>query len=181
MTTTGTTRVRHAALPLAVLALLAAGCGTHRAGEEAAAAAPSRSAAQDLPCPSESPAPPHRSTADTPPADHYAENNGFKVPLPLHGKARCEGRAAAERIKSALETLRTRGDFSPASTRSALVRLGHPADRIRVSENGTTGVAFLVDTAPLCLEGTMSPDSVSADAFAGYPDHTGCEQPRGGH
>ncbi|GAA2716749.1 hypothetical protein GCM10010315_28440 [Streptomyces luteosporeus] len=179
-------------LPVAVLAVLAAGCGTERAGSDAAGAGASPSAAAvpgaaaDFPCPGESPLPAPRSTSGSSapqgaPPDHYAENHGFKVPLPLHGQKRCEGLAAAGHVKGALEPLRGRGDFAPEDTRRALVALGYPAEKVRSYQNGTTGVGFLVDAASLCLEGTMSSVSIRAEAFGGYPDGTGCEPPRGGH
>ncbi|MEV4433145.1 hypothetical protein [Streptomyces sp. NPDC049585] len=192
MTRIKATRARLGVLPVAVLAVLAAGCGTERAGSDAAGAKASpsasaaASAAADFPCPGESRLATPRSTSGSstpegPPADHYAENHGFKVPLPLHGQKRCEGLAAAGRVKGALEPLRGRGDFAPESTRRALIALGYPAEKVRSYQNGATGVGFLVDAASLCLEGTMSSGSIRAEAFGGYPDGTGCEPPRGGH
>ncbi|MFI9723983.1 hypothetical protein ACIHFE_30775 [Streptomyces sp. NPDC052396] len=117
----------------------------------------------------------------TPPTDHYAENNGFKFPLPLHGQRRCEGLAAAKRIETALEPLRRRGDFSVGSARSTLIRLGYPAGKVRVHQDGSPGISFLIDTTAICLEGTMNPSSARADSFGGYPDHFGCDVPSGGH
>lgn len=192
MTTIRTTGVRPGMLPIAVLAVLAVGCGTHRAGDDAGGAGPSRTAPAtpstpvDFRCPGEDPSPAAPTTADTsgqagPPTDHYAENHGFMVPIPLHGRRRCEGLAAVRRIERALEPLRERGDFDPASTRGALMGLGYSAGNVQSSQNGPTGVGFLVDASPLCLEGTMDRASTKADAFAGYPDHTGCDRPSGGH
>ncbi len=176
---------------VAALAVLAAGCGTKRADEAGGAAAPSpsvtvRGAPTDFPCPGETPtrAPTPSASAGAPsgpPPDHYAENHGFKVPLPLHGQPRCDGLDAAGRIKGALEPLRTRGDFTPESTRGLLTGLGYPADKVKASENGPAGVSFLVDASGLCLEGRMSSAGTTVEAFAGYPDGTGCEAPRGGH
>ncbi|MCQ4083520.1 hypothetical protein NGB36_23715 [Streptomyces sp. RB6PN25] len=192
MTMIRTTGVRRGMLLIAVLAMLAAGCGTHRPGDNAGADGPSRTAAAtpstpvDFPCPGESPtlAPP--TTADAPgpaapPTDHYAENHGFMVPLPLHGRHRCDGLAAAGRVEGALEPLRERGDFDPESTRNALTQLGYPARKVQTYQNGPTGVSFLIDAFPLCVEGTMNRASTLADAFAGYPDHSGCDRPTGGH
>ncbi|MCG6494117.1 hypothetical protein [Kitasatospora sp. A2-31] len=184
-------------VPAAVVALvvLVAGCGTQRAGEAAGAGAgggPTRTATAgpaaplDPPCPGEVPTPASTltSTGSAPnPAlgDHYAENNGFKVPLPLHGQRRCEGLAAEARIKSALEPLRQRRDFTPESSRNALTALGYAAARVQVHENGPTGISFLVDASPLCLEGRMDAAATRTESFGGYPDHTGCDVPSGGH
>lgn len=187
-----TTGVRLGMLPMAVLAMLAAGCGTHRPGDNAGADGPSRTAAAtpstpvDFPCPGESPTPTPPTTADTsgpaaPPTDHYAENHGFMVPFPLHGQHRCDGLAAVGRVEGALEPLRKRGDFSPESTRDALTGLGYSTGNVQSYQNGPTGVSFLIDAFPLCVEGTMSRDVTQADAFGGYPDHPGCDRPTGGH
>ncbi|MGW2815809.1 hypothetical protein [Streptomyces sp. NPDC001415] len=186
--------VRFGMLPMAVLGILAAGCGTQRAGEAAGPGTPSRSASAaatpstpvDLPCPGESPthAQPKAPGASGPsvqPGDHYAENHGFMEPIPLHGQKRCDGLAAVARIRHALEPLRKRGDFDPASTRNALTHLGYATGKVRSYQDGPTGVGFLIDASPMCLEGTMSSRDTKADAFGGYPDHFGCDQPRGGH
>lgn len=202
MTMTRVAGGRRVMLPVAVLAVLVSGCGTDRPGDGAnagggapsrpASAAPGRPA--DFPCPGESPAP--RSTPDAtpkptetvrasgpaaPPTDHYAENHGFRVPLPLHGQRRCEGLAAVRRIEHALEPLRRHGDFDPARTREALTGLGYPAGKVRSYQDGPEGVGFLIDAAALCLEGAMHSGAVRADAFGGYPDHSGCDVPSGGH
>ncbi|MCX4575884.1 hypothetical protein OHB41_22335 [Streptomyces sp. NBC_01571] len=200
MTVIRTTGARFGMVPMvvpAVLAVLAVGCGTQRAGDEAGAAGPSRagvtpsaavtpSAPVDFRCPGESPKPtptrtPSTSGPATPPTDHYAENHGFMVPFPLHGQERCEGLAAIARIKGALEPLRERGDFVPESTRDALTGLGYPASKVRTYQNGSTEVGFLIDTYPLCVEGGMNRVSTQADAFGGYPDHSACDRPSGGH
>ncbi|MEU0037394.1 hypothetical protein [Streptomyces sp. NPDC006333] len=197
MTVIRTTGVRFGMVPMvvpAVLAVLAVGCGTQRAGDEAGAAGvagPSRaavtpSAPVDFPCPGESPKPtptptPSTSGPATPPTDHYAENHGFMVPFPLHGQERCEGLAAIAGIKGALEPLRERGDFAPDSTLGALTGLGYPASKVRTYQDGPTGVGFLIDTYPLCVEGGMNRVSTQADAFGGYPDHSACDRPSGGH
>jgi hypothetical protein len=174
-----------------------AACGTHRPGDDAGADGPVRSAAAtpstpvDFPCPGESPTSAPPTTADTPdpsapagggpPTDHYAENHGFMVPIPLHGQRRCDGLAAVRRVTGALEPLRMRGDFDPEGTRSALTGLGYSAGKVQSYQNGPTGVSFLIDAFPLCVEGTMDRVSTRADAFAGYPDHPGCDRPTGGH
>ncbi|MFF2998552.1 hypothetical protein ACFVTC_28965 [Streptomyces sp. NPDC057950] len=198
MTVIRTTGVRLGTVPmvvlalLAVLAVLAVGCGTHRPGDEAGAEGPSGAAAAtpsapvDFRCPGESSAPTPTRTPDasgpaTPPTDHYAENHGFMVPFPLHGRERCEGLAAVARVEGALEPLRERGDFAPDSTRDALTGLGYPASKVRSYQNGPTGVGFLIDTFPLCVEGMMDRASTQADAFGGYPDHSACDRPSGGH
>ncbi|GGN79831.1 hypothetical protein GCM10011579_064730 [Streptomyces albiflavescens] len=140
----------------------------------------------DFRCPGESATPAAPTTAVTsvpaaPPTDHYAENHGFMVPFPLHGERRCEGLAAVGRVQRALEPLRERGDFDPESTRSALTGLGYAVGKVRSYQDGPTGVGFLIDAFPLCVEGTMDRKSTQADAFGGYPDHPGCDRPSGGH
>ncbi|WP_051370398.1 hypothetical protein [Streptomyces sp. 142MFCol3.1] len=192
MTKIRKTAVRSAMLPVAVLAVLVAGCGSQRPGDTTGAGAPSRTPAAtpskpaDFPCPGENPTPTPTPSASTsgpavPPTDHYAENHGFMVPIPLHGERRCEGLAVVRRVEDALEPLRRRGDFAPENTRSALTALGYSAGNVQSYQNGSTGVGFLIDASPLCVEGTMNLDSTKADAFAGYPDHTGCDRPSGGH
>ncbi|MFF1546707.1 hypothetical protein [Streptomyces sp. NPDC058291] len=192
MTKIGRPEILRAAPLLAALTLLAAGCGTERAGDVAGDGGPSRatattpSAPVDLPCPGESSAPSPSPSADpsgpaTPPTDHYAENHGFLVPLALHGKLRCDGLAAARRIERVLEPLRERGDFTPQSTLGALTGLGYAAGNVRSSQDGPTGVSFVIVARPLCLEGEMNRETTRADAFGGYPDGTDCEPPSGGH
>lgn len=200
MTTRKKTRARLGMLPLAVMVLLAAGCGTQRAGDTANAYRRSHptptgistpSAPADFPCPGEStkPAPATAPTAATtpsstvPPTDHYAENHGFRVPIPLHGQSRCDGLTAVGRVKRALEPLRRRGDFAPDHVRDALAGLGYSPGKVQAYQDGSAGAGFLIDigVSPWCVEGTMSSSSTQADAFGGYPDGTGCEPPSGGH
>ena len=189
MTKIRTSAGRLGMLSMALLAVLAAGCGTQRPGDDVAAGGPSRSAAPtpsapvDLPCPGESPTSAPATTARTPsptapPTDHYAENHGFRVPIPLHGRSRCQGLAAVARIEHALEPLRRHGDFDPESARKALIGLGYR--NVQSYGSGATGVGFLIDADPLCVEGTMSRDATRADAFGGYPDGTDCQPPSGG-
>ncbi|MEU1407298.1 hypothetical protein ABZ471_33985 [Streptomyces sp. NPDC005728] len=193
--TTGT-GARLAMAPVVVLAVLAAGCGTQKAGGDADAGGPPRTAVAtpsriaDYACPGESPTPtptPSQSTATpsptAPPTDHYAENHGFMVPFPLHGKARCQGLAAIGRVQEALAPLRRRGEFQPESVRKVLAGLGYAGGQVQTYQNGSKGVGFLieVDDYPVCVEGEMSEAATKADAFGGYPDHTGCDQPSGGH
>ncbi|MEU0254623.1 hypothetical protein ABZ299_19405 [Streptomyces sp. NPDC006184] len=141
----------------------------------------------DFPCPGESPEPTAPTAASpsstVPPTDHYAENHGFDVPIPLHGQSRCAGLTAVRRVKSALEPLRRRGDFAPDNVRAALTGLGYSAGKVQAYQDGSARVGFLIDidASPWCVEGTMSSDSTKADAFGGYPDGTGCEPPSGGH
>lgn len=190
MTMIRTRAIRLGILPLAALAAFAAGCGTQTANGAGAnvpsvpATAPSPSKPLDFPCPGESTTPAQPTTPDTtgpavPPTDHYAENHGFMVPFPLHGKSRCDGLAAVDRVKTALEPLSRRGDLDPASTRTALTALGYTDVESQVMGNGE--VTFLIDASPLCLEGTMNSHGSQVDAFGGYPDHTGCDRPSGGH
>ncbi|MFG2142932.1 hypothetical protein ACGFRG_01865 [Streptomyces sp. NPDC048696] len=193
MTMIRMTGIRRGTLPMAVLAVLAAGCGTQRSGDAADAYRKSHptptgistpSTPADFACPGESaPSTPTPTASVTPaPGDHYAENHGFRVPFELHGKHRCDGLAAIKRVKSALEPLRKRGDFTPEGTLSALTGLGYPAGKTRSYQDGS-GVGFLIeaDAWPVCVEGTMNSTATRADAFGGYPDHTGCETPSGGH
>ncbi|MFJ9442266.1 hypothetical protein ACIRRH_10385 [Kitasatospora sp. NPDC101235] len=194
MTTIRTRRGRLGIPALAALAVLAAGCGTKHVdtaqgagtGTPTKAATTTQGKPVDFPCPGETPTPiPTRTASPTaPPAlplDHYAENNGFKVPIPLHGQSRCDGLAAVQRIKEALEPLRMGNDYTPDSTRARLTGLGYPAEKVQVYENGRTTVGFIVQATGMCLTGTMIPDSTRAEAFSGYPDHNGCDVPRGGH
>ncbi|WP_079064481.1 hypothetical protein [Streptomyces sp. NRRL F-4489] len=197
MSMTKSTGVRVGVVPIAVLAFFAAGCGSERPGTETPAGSPSRAAAVepsrpgapkrqvDFPCPGETSGPtPSASAGPTgpagPPADHYAENHGFKDPIQLHGQRRCEGIAAVKRVKNALEPLRVRKSIDLESARRALASLGYPATGVEVTKV-EPGVSFLINASPLCIEGKVNPHFVEADAFGGYPDGTGCEPPRGGH
>ncbi|MFG3280451.1 hypothetical protein [Streptomyces sp. NPDC048111] len=168
--------------PLLVIARLVGPSRTARTGT----ATPSEPA--DIPCPGESrrptpPAPVTSPSSTVAPTDHYAENHGFRVPIALHGQSRCDGLALVGRVKNTLEPLRRHGDFAPANVRTALTRLGFAPGKVQTYGNGTSGVGFLIDigASPWCVEGTMGSDTTKADAFAGYPDGTGCEPPRGGH
>ncbi len=189
--------VRRGLLPVAapaLLALLVTGCGAERADDDTGARAPggavsarpsASGAPADVTCPGETPTPTPTATVEDPamhpPGDHYAENHGFMNPLPLRGQARCAGLAAAARIEEALEPLRTSGDFDPAHTRAALTRLGYDDAGLRVYPSGPTAVGFLIDDSGMCLEGAMNREATRTDAFGGYPDHTGCDRPSGGH
>ncbi|MFJ8824858.1 hypothetical protein ACIREE_24125 [Streptomyces sp. NPDC102467] len=184
-------------LPVVLLAVLAAGCGTqdgrNSAADEYRRTHPTPTAISSPPtpaehrCPGESPsptpsAPAASDGATAQPGDHYAENHGFRVPFALHGKQRCAGLTAVGRVRQALEPLRERGDFEVRSTRDALDRLDFPDGSVESYENGD-GVGFLVtvDDSPVCVEGTLSRVAVQANAFGGYPDHAGCDMPSGGH
>lgn len=193
MTMIRLTGMRRGMLPMAVLAVLAAGCGTQKSGDVGDAYRSSHptptgistpSTPTDFTCPGESPTPTPTATASVTaaPGDHYAENHGFRVPFELHGQHRCDGLAAVKRVKSALEPLRKHRDFAPEHTLSALTGLGYPTEKVRTYQDGS-GVGFLVeaDPWPVCVEGTMSGATTRADAFGGYPDHSGCETPSGGH
>ncbi|MFG2909088.1 hypothetical protein ACGF13_28970 [Kitasatospora sp. NPDC048286] len=195
MTTIRTRRGRLGIPALAALAVLAAGCGTRHVGagaQDAGTGTPTTAAtlAQgkpvDFPCPGETPTPTPTRTAGstaapTLPPDHYAENHGFKMPLPLRGQSRCDGLAAAQRVKEALEPLRMGNDYTPEGTRGRLAGLGYPAEKTNVYAVSRTAVRFLVEAPGMCLTGTMIPDSTRVEAFNGYPDHRGCDEPRGGH
>ncbi|MFF7990637.1 hypothetical protein ACFZDG_12725 [Kitasatospora xanthocidica] len=173
---------------VAALAVLAAGCGTTHVDAPGGTAAPTPAVTAvaatqgDYPCPGETPTrtpTPTASSAEAtgPVTDHYAENHAFKAPLPLHGERRCEGLEAVRRIKVALEPVRARHQVDPDGIRKALVGLGYPADKVKVQSGG----AFLIDATGLCLSGSTAGEATSVEAFAGYPDGTGCEEPRGGH
>ncbi|MFD8784686.1 hypothetical protein [Kitasatospora sp. NPDC059599] len=174
---------------VAALAVLAAGCGTEHVDAPGGAGAPPTTSAgavpggaADFPCPGETPtrtpAPSTSSAAPTgPPLDHYAENHAFKAPLPLHGRYRCDGLAAVRRIEAALEPVRAGWRADPETIRGALVGLGYPAGKVKVQPGGD----FLVDATGLCLSGSTSGGRTTVQAFAGYADGTGCEEPRGGH
>lgn len=161
-----------------VLAL--GGCGARQVGGAGGGRTPS--AVGEVVCPGETAAPVATAAstgAAVPPTDHYAENHGFMVPFPLHGQQRCDGLADVAKVKAVLEPIRARGDFDPASAQSALSTLGFTS--VRTYQNGPTGVGFVIDAAPLCVDGDMNRAETYAYAFGGYPDHPGCEQPSGGH
>ncbi|MFJ9818684.1 hypothetical protein ACIRU3_26205 [Streptomyces sp. NPDC101151] len=194
MTMIRTTGARAGVVPLVLLAVLTAGCGMRRAADDAGAGGPSQTAVatpsrpDGVPCPGESPTASPLPSTDSPSptaplTDHYAENHGFMVPFPLTGKRRCQGLAVVGRVQEALEPLRRRGEFKPESVRRALIGLGYSDGQVQTYQNGPTGVGFLieVDDHPLCVEGGMDRAKTEADAFGGYPDHTGCDQPSGGH
>lgn len=193
-------------LPVAALAMFAVGCGTEQSAADAYRSThPTPTGISQQPVPSDTPCPgetapptptpsqslptPTRSPDASGPAvpipDHYAENHGFMVPFPLHGQARCDGLKDAERIRVALEPLRTHGDFTAAHTVRALTGLGYAAGQVEVTQSGDAGVSFLVDastdSSTMCLEGSMNREATKTDTFGGYPDHTGCDQPSGGH
>ncbi|MFJ4411063.1 hypothetical protein [Streptomyces sp. NPDC088910] len=42
-------------------------------------------------------------------------------------------------------------------------------------------MGFVVDHTPICLKGALNTAVTEVDAFAGYADGTGCQQPKGGH
>ncbi|WP_262418177.1 hypothetical protein [Streptomyces sp. SP2-10] len=187
MNMNGAGPVRLGMLPVAMFAVLVAGCGTQRAGDVTTGGAPPTAAATpsvpaDHLCPGERPSPPPSSTptSTTPPTDHYAENHGFMVPFKLHGDRRCQGLAVVGRVKKALRPLREKGGFTPETVSHTITGLGY--SKVRTYADGS-GVGFLieVDDYPVCVEGAVSPVATEADAFGGYPDHTGCEQPSGGH
>ncbi|WP_237538502.1 hypothetical protein [Streptomyces sp. SID486] len=187
MMTNGAGRIWPRTLPVALLAVLAAGCGTQRAAEATAGDVPSQavttpSTPADHLCPGESPSPPAPSapTSSTPPTDHYAENHGFMVPFTLHGDRRCQGLAAVGRVRKALRPLREKGGFTLESVSHTIAGLGY--SKVRTYADGSA-VGFLieVDDYPVCVEGSVGPAETEADAFGGYPDTTGCEQPSGGH
>jgi hypothetical protein len=179
-----------------VAALALGGCGTKRAdgtgaaAPSASASAPSvsasPSASADALCPGEtasptptSTVPPEPNAGDGPP--NYADNHGFMVPIPLRGAERCEGLTQVRRVTAALDPLRDQADFATGHVRDRLIGLGYSPGSVTVSVNGPTGVSFLVDTGPICLDGTMDLATTRVDAFAGYPDSTGCTRPTGGH
>lgn len=186
-------------LPLLLAALPAlAGCGTQpyrvpvASAPSAPSAAPSApSAATPSPisdplCPGESRSPSASAPAagepgpgDGPP--NYADNNGFMVPFPLHGRQRCAGLAQVQRITTALQPLLAQHDFVPADTAARLVGLGYAADKVVAVQNGPTGVSFTVDLLPICLEGTLDRASVQAQAHGSYPDNNSCTPRQGGH
>lgn len=197
------------AVPTAVAALLLAGCGSEPAGAlgdastharptsasvstpadaTSPSSATSPSVPVNFPCPGESssPTPPTSAPADptAPPTDHYAENHGFREPIPLVGQSRCDGLKVTARIRTALEPLSRRGDFRPGDVRTALTGLGYPAGKVRAYQDGPTGVGFVIDigASPWCVQGMISRGVTEADAFGGYPDTGGgCEPRSGGH
>ncbi|MER7726113.1 hypothetical protein [Streptomyces sp. NPDC096323] len=199
MTTTGVTGAKFVMSALAAVAVLTAGgCGTQRAGDagdmyRSAYPTPTGisrpSAPADFRCPGESVSPDPTPTAPSsgpavPPTDHYAENHGFQDPFPLHGQSRCDGIAVVARVQKALEPLRERGDFTPEHARDVLTGLGYAPGAVEAHQSGPTGVGFLIyaDDSPLvCVEGTMNSATTEADAFGGYPDHSACDRPSGGH
>ncbi|SFF26277.1 hypothetical protein SAMN05216251_110180 [Actinacidiphila alni] len=178
---------------VAVLALVLSGCGTRTAdgtgaglpsGHPPVATSRAVTTPPEVLCPGETATPAPTATGLPEAGDgapHYAENNGFKIPLPLHGQPRCEGLAQARALTAALEPLRKKKDFGTGHVHDSIVGLGYDPAVVGVFQNGPTGVSFLVDHAPICLEGTMDLATTKVDAFAGYPDSTGCQRPTGGH
>ncbi|MFJ8627069.1 hypothetical protein ACIRD3_30110 [Kitasatospora sp. NPDC093550] len=179
---------------VAALAALAAGCGTQHVDAPSGAGRPSGgvtpaaatappSGSADFPCPGETPTRTPTPTASAPAptgpvTDHYAENHGFKAPLPLHGRRRCDGLDAAKRIKAALDPVRAAQRVDPDGIRTALLGLGYRAETVKVRSGGD----FLIEAATgLCLSGSTAGQATTVEAFAGYADGTGCEEPRGGH
>lgn len=194
----------------ALTALVLAGCGTTRVTTTAGTDTPAASAVSgastasakasasggpaDVRCPGETPSPSAAATgpatgaatgaADRPGQDappDYADNHAYQDAFPLLGQDRCKGVAEVKRIAAALEPLRTGRDFVPGDVQGRLAGLGYAPAKLRVYQNGSTGVGYTVDLAPVCLEGTMSLTEVRTVAHGGYPDGTGCSMPRGGH
>ncbi|MEY9968452.1 hypothetical protein ABIA33_006536 [Streptacidiphilus sp. MAP12-16] len=187
-------RVPLAAVPVLLVGVLAvSGCGTQRIATTRPSVLPAPVSATpaaippDPLCAGEKPSPVASGSRRPDPAagldapPNYADNHGFQVPFPLHGAARCQGRMAASRIDAAVDPLRRQRDFTPAAVMERLVALGYPANKVFVTQNGPTGVAFTLGSPPLCFDGRMDLDRVHTDAFGGYPDSGGCTMPQGGH
>ncbi|GAB2698824.1 hypothetical protein [Kitasatospora kifunensis] len=190
----GTTRVTTASSTGAPVPSAKASSGASAAAASvpaSASAAASASASAsgepaDVLCPGETPSPSAAASgsADRPDQDappNYADNHAFQDAFPLLGQDRCKGLAEVKRIAVALEPLRTAQDFVPGKVQDRLAGLGYTPSKLRVYQNGSSGVSYTVDLAPVCLEGTMSPTGVRTVAHGGYPDGTGCSMPRGGH
>lgn len=140
-------------------------------------------------CPGETPARtngtasarPDPAAGDGGPPD-WADNNAYRNPFPLTGPLRCEGLAAAQRIRTALDVLRVGHRIGLDAVRERLAALGYPDDQVTVLPNGDLSVDFTVDLYPrMCLEGSVGPSSTKAQAFGGYPDSTDCQPHPSGH
>lgn len=101
-------------------------------------------------------------------------------PTPLRG---ARGRRPDDGSKARSNHSAKGGDFTPGSTHSARTGLGHPDGKVESYEDGPSAVGFLteVTASTLCVGGTLNRVPNRADAFGGYPDHSGCDVPSGGH
>jgi hypothetical protein len=127
--------------------------------------------------------------ASTPPGDeapHEAENNGGKRRHELTAEERRAGDGIAARIRPKLTALRTAEDFSPASTRRALLELGLRPDDVQVtamwppagSDTPPPGAVFAVRFAGSgCVIGSVRTNRLQIEVTGASPEF-GCLEPR---
>ncbi|GAA4262477.1 hypothetical protein [Dactylosporangium darangshiense] len=129
------------------------------------------------------PAPRSSSPRALPPGDgapHNAENNAWKVRAELTDAERAEAEAAAEKIRPALEKVRSGGDLGYLSVRSALLSVGYTADKVTVTgmrDPSVAGAVYAVHAgARSCVIGTVTPATVTAEVM-GSAAEFGCLEP----
>jgi hypothetical protein len=120
---------------------------------------------------------------DAPP--HYADNNGWKQRHELTAAEQREGDRLAARIQPVLAELRAGGDFTPESTRRALLGLGLRADLIGVTpmrqpswmDEAPAGAVFEVRFGPAgCVTGDVRPERLLVHV-SGANAEFGCLEP----
>ncbi|WP_433364214.1 DUF6993 domain-containing protein [Actinoplanes sp. CA-142083] len=170
-------------LAAVVLGLVALGCARPGAGDGDTSPLPSSS-----PPLSPSLAPSFSQRALPPPGDgapHQAENNGWKQRHELTAEEQRAGDALAARIRPKLAALRTAGDFTPASTRQALLGLGLAPDDVAVTPMRTPldaaapppGAVFAVRFPDAgCVIGDVRPSRLLVEV-TGAGAEFGCLEP----
>lgn len=125
-------------------------------------------------------------------APHEQENNGWRQRATLTTADQQVATTAATRIRSALERLRTAGDFRPESTRGALVGLGFSPEDVQVrafrkpaalpsDAPEPTGVVYGVRVGDRgCVYGDVAPQRAMAEV-GGPVAEWGCIEPEPAH
>lgn len=120
---------------------------------------------------------------DGPP--NHADNNGWKQRHDLTAAEKKEGDQLAARIRPALAALREAQDFTPESTRQALLGLGLPAERVGVTamrqpswmDTVPPGAVFEVHFgAAGCITGDVRPERLLVQV-QGAAAEFGCLEP----
>jgi hypothetical protein len=162
----------------AALALLAFGCAAPgiRAGELPDAPTSARASPTVVAGPTGPP-------GDAPPG--HAGNNGWKQRHELSAAQQRAGQELAAKIRPKLVALRAAGDFTPASTRQALLDLSIKADAIEVTamrppigeETPPPGAVYAVHFAGVgCVIGDVRPERVMVEV-TGSAAEFGCLEP----